>query len=164
KISEEEIRRFDPDGLSFLNMNTQADYEAALACWEDRKRQRGNETWAETQSGEARSLSPISVMNQLSVPVSSAVSVTVELFGVARLLAKTSKVSLELAEDATLSQLISSLAERLPVLVGQVIEPETRGLTRGHACNINGQAFVRDLSTKIHCGDNVFILSADAGG
>jgi molybdopterin-guanine dinucleotide biosynthesis protein A/molybdopterin converting factor small subunit len=130
KISEEEIRRFDPEGLSFLNMNTQAEYEAALALWQTRR----------------------------------AVPVTVELFGVARLLAKTSKISLELMADATLSELISSLAERLPVLVGQVIEPETRGLTRGHACNINGQAFVRDLSTKIHCGDNVFILSADAGG
>jgi molybdopterin-guanine dinucleotide biosynthesis protein A len=34
KIQEDEIRRFDPDGLSFLNMNTPEDYQAALARWE----------------------------------------------------------------------------------------------------------------------------------
>ena len=27
------IKRFDPEGLSFLNMNTQADYQAALVRW-----------------------------------------------------------------------------------------------------------------------------------
>jgi molybdopterin-guanine dinucleotide biosynthesis protein A len=34
KISGEEIRRFDPAGLSFMNMNTPEDYQAALARWE----------------------------------------------------------------------------------------------------------------------------------
>jgi molybdopterin-guanine dinucleotide biosynthesis protein A len=34
KISAEEIRRFDPAGLSFMNMNTPEDYQAALALWE----------------------------------------------------------------------------------------------------------------------------------
>ena len=33
QVSEDEIRRFDPEGLSFLNMNTPEDYEAALQCW-----------------------------------------------------------------------------------------------------------------------------------
>jgi molybdopterin-guanine dinucleotide biosynthesis protein A len=35
-IEEDEIRRFDPDGLSFLTMNTPADYAAALARWRAR--------------------------------------------------------------------------------------------------------------------------------
>lgn len=39
EIHEEDIRRFDPEGLSFLNMNTPEDYETALARWE-RSRQR----------------------------------------------------------------------------------------------------------------------------
>ena len=30
KIHEDEIRRLDPDGLSFLNMNSPAEYDAAL--------------------------------------------------------------------------------------------------------------------------------------
>lgn len=33
KIQEDEILRFDPDGLSFLNMNTPEDYQEALARW-----------------------------------------------------------------------------------------------------------------------------------
>jgi len=162
KVFEEEIRRFDPDGLSFLNMNTPEDYDSAVKRWRTTRQREETET-APLHSASVPTSGSLSV--SVSVSVSDVpVSVTVELFGVARLLAKTSKVSLELAQEATLSQLILSLGERLPALVGQVIDPETKSLTRGHACNINGQAFVRDLSTKIHRGDNVFILSADAGG
>lgn len=36
KIGEEEIRFFDPEGLSFLNMNTPEDYRLALKHWEAR--------------------------------------------------------------------------------------------------------------------------------
>jgi hypothetical protein len=43
---------------------------------------------------------------------------TVELFGMARLLAKTRTVDLELARPATLGGVFSSLAEKLPNLVG----------------------------------------------
>ena len=32
-VDEEEIRRFDPEGSSFFNMNTPADYEEALSRW-----------------------------------------------------------------------------------------------------------------------------------
>ena len=38
KISEEEIRRIDPEGLSFLNMNTLEDYERAQRCWREIRR------------------------------------------------------------------------------------------------------------------------------
>src|SRR5919106_874124 len=68
KIAEDEIRRFDPEGLSFLNMNTPADYEEALKRWEKRKRD------------ETETAAPFPV----SVPVSSSasfVTCTVELFG-----------------------------------------------------------------------------------
>lgn len=35
KILEDEIRRFDPDGLSFATMNTPEDYENALKRWQE---------------------------------------------------------------------------------------------------------------------------------
>ncbi len=38
KIGEDEIRRFDPNGLSFLNMNTPEDYDTALASWETNRK------------------------------------------------------------------------------------------------------------------------------
>jgi molybdopterin converting factor small subunit len=56
------------------------------------------------------------------------------------------------------------LADRLPALVGSVITPDRQRLVDGQACNINGLDFVRDYNTKLHAGDRILILSADAGG
>ena len=95
---------------------------------------------------------------QLSNPV----SVSVELFGAARMLAKTQTISLALPQDATLAKVFSALAEKLPILVGRVINSE--GLIPGYTCNINGVNFVRTQSAKVDSGDKIFILSADAGG
>ena len=138
KIDEEEIRRFDPEGLSFLNMNTPEDYEAALQRW--RQLHRTNAT--EDQS----------------------IVCTVELFGVARLRAKTKAVTLELPRNADLVKVFFALADRLPTLVGSVIAPDRESLVAGQACNVNGRDFIRDSTTKIHSGDRIFIVSADAGG
>ena len=128
KVHEDEIRTLDPEGMSFLNMNSPADYDSALQLW--RKKH--------------------------------SLSVSVELFGVARMLAKTQLVSLNLAQGATLAQVFSSLADKFPVLVGRVINSE--GLITGYACNINGLNFVRAPDAKVNSGDKIFILSADAGG
>jgi molybdopterin-guanine dinucleotide biosynthesis protein A len=130
KIDADEIRRFDPEGLSFLNMNSPQDYEAARQLWSQKH--------------------------------ANSTLVSVELFGVARLVAKTQMVSLALPQAATLAQVYSALAEKLPVLVGRVINSE--GLISGYTCNINGLNFVRDPSAQIHPDDKIFILSADAGG
>jgi molybdopterin-guanine dinucleotide biosynthesis protein A len=131
EVHEAEIRRHDPEGWSFLNMNTPADYEDAAKHWAE---------------------------------IHRAVHCTVELFSVARLRAKTDKVALTLPQDATLSHVFSALAEKLPALVGAVIELDGKRLTSGNACNINGKEFVRDPGAKVRSGDNIFIISADAGG
>jgi molybdopterin-guanine dinucleotide biosynthesis protein A/molybdopterin converting factor small subunit len=141
KVNEDEIRRLDPEGLSFLNMNTPADYEAALEIWKNRGR---------------ISLSPC-------LPVLRSV-VTVELFGVARLLAGAREVALDLPESKSLSDVYSALGERFPVLVGRVIAADGRSLTRGYACNLNGVDFVRNTDARVNSGDRIFIISADAGG
>ncbi len=130
KVHEDEIRRLDPEGLSFLNMNTPADYEQALKRWEENRPP----------------------------------TCTVELFGAARLLAKTREVSLALPQEATLSHVLSALAEQVPVLVGRVINRDRSSLVSGYTCNVNGLDFVRAPSAIIHSGDKIFILSADAGG
>ncbi|MBI1995188.1 MAG: NTP transferase domain-containing protein [Deltaproteobacteria bacterium] len=131
KIGEDEIRRLDPEGLSFFNMNTPEDYEEALKRWERMR---------------------------------SSLTCTVELFGAARLLAKTREVSLALPQEATLSHVFAALAERVPVLVGRVINSDGGSLFSGYTCNINGLDFVRSPSARICSGDKIFILSADAGG
>jgi molybdopterin converting factor small subunit len=139
KVGEEEIRRFDPEGLSFMNMNAPDDYARALRRWQQRE-------------------------NFTECTDDAPLSCTVELFGVARLLAKTQEISVSLPRDATLVHVLSAVAQRLPVLVGRVINPEAMELLPGFACNINGIDFVRDPDTTIRGQDRIFILSADAGG
>jgi molybdopterin-guanine dinucleotide biosynthesis protein A len=138
KIEEEEIRRFDPEGLSFLNMTTPEDYEAALQRWRQ--------------------------LHRTNVTEDQSIVCTVELFGVARLRAKTKAVTLELPRNADLVKVFFALADRLPTLVGSVIAPDRESLVAGQACNVNGRDFIRDSTTKIHSGDRIFIVSADAGG
>ena len=140
EVAPDEIRRCDPEGLSFLNMNTPEDYQAALKRWRE---QRGPAATAKESA---------------SVPC------TVELLGVARLRAKTREVFLALPQGATVAHVFSALAEKLPTLVGPVIAPGGNSLASGHACNINGRDFVRDLTVEVRPGDRIFIISADAGG
>lgn len=89
---------------------------------------------------------------------------TVELYGTARLRAKTAKVALVLPPQAVLSSVFAALAGQLPVLVGPVIATDRSKLTSGYACNINGLDFVRDPGVKINPGDSIIIISNDAGG
>jgi molybdopterin-guanine dinucleotide biosynthesis protein A/molybdopterin converting factor small subunit len=131
KVDAEEIRRFDPDGLSFFNMNTPEDYAEALRLWEK---------------------------------CAPSATCDVELFGVARLLAKTKELSLALPQEATLSHVLCALAEQLPILVGRVINDDRKSLMSGYTCNLNGLDFVRAPNARIKSGDKIFILSADAGG
>jgi molybdopterin-guanine dinucleotide biosynthesis protein A/molybdopterin converting factor small subunit len=130
KVSEEEISWFDPEGLSFVNMNSLADYENAQRLWREKKL--------------------------------GFISVSVELFGVARMLAKTQGTTLTLPQNSTVAHVLSALRERFPALAGRVINSDR--LIAGYACNINGLDFVRTSSTTVKSGDKIMILSADAGG
>jgi molybdopterin converting factor small subunit len=128
KVDKDEIRRFDPEGASFFNMNTPAEYAEALERWH-----RG-------------------------------VDCTIELFGVARLLAHKREVSLRLPRHATFAQAFAALASEVPALVGRVIATDRQRLAEGCACNVNGVEFVRNADALVGAGDKIIILSADAGG
>jgi molybdopterin-guanine dinucleotide biosynthesis protein A len=161
-VSEEEIRRYDPEGLCFLNMNTPADYEAALERWTAAggilDANNANQRAAKMESTVSRSFE-----TDISDPRAISNSVTVELFGVARLLAKTPKVSLTVSDETDLGAVLAALATQLPVLVGRVIDP-AGALVKGCACNLNGLNFIASPNSKVLPGDRIFILSADAGG
>ena len=161
KITEAELHPYDPEGLSFLNMNTPEDYQAALASWNERQRFE-IETGQDRQRIEIETATAPSVSDSLSV--SNSIAVTVELFGVAQLLAKTKDVPLSLPPQATLSDVCQALAAEHPVLLGRVINPDRSSLSSGYACNINGLEFVKNPNAKVNPGDKIFILSADAGG
>jgi len=134
RVDEDEIRCFDPEGSSFYNMNTPEDYAEALKRW---------------------SVTP---------RAGHSIQCTVEFFGIARLLARTSAIALALPAGATFSDAFAALAEKLPALVGRVISADRTRLVDGYACNLNGLAFVRTPTAGVSPGDSLVILSADAGG
>jgi molybdopterin-guanine dinucleotide biosynthesis protein A len=139
RMDEDEIRRFDPDGSSFFNMNTPEDYAEALERWEEIGRRRDSERI-------------------------NSICCTVELFGAARLTARTREIALVLPSGSTFAQLFAALLEKLPVLAGRVVSPDGSRLVSGYACNVNGLEFVRSSTATVNAGDNIAILSADAGG
>lgn len=134
-VEEDEIRRFDPEGASFFNMNTPADYQEAQRRWAS-----------------------------MSRAPRDTISCTVELFGAAQMLAKTREIQLVLPERATLADVFGELLVRLPSLAGRVISTDSTGLIEGYTCNLNALEFVRSSTTSVSAGDHIAILSADAGG
>jgi hypothetical protein len=64
----------------------------------------------------------------------------------------------------TLSDVIAALGERLPALLGPVIEPGGRTLNAGYILNLNGRDFVPDLAREVQPGDAVLLIAAAAGG
>ena len=140
KIDEDVIRRFDPEGLSFLNMNTPDDYAARLAALERAElfRSRTGDELVQLH-GRAFRHGPDAREDQNGC--------------------------FALPHQAPLSpHVFSELAEKLPILVGRVITPEKNQLVSGCACNVNGLDFVRNATAKVKTGDRILILSADAGG
>ncbi len=134
RVSSEELRGFDPDGHSFRNLNSPQDYQAALELWPRLR------------------------------PSAYPIACTVELFGVARLKARTGRVSLNLPSGADLGAVLAALADRLPALRGSVLSQDAQRLGPGFACNVNGQAFITDMRAPLRDGDSVLIVSSDAGG
>jgi len=99
-----------------------------------------------------------------TTPEDAPIDCTVELFGLPRLLARTSEVSLVLAPRASYSDAFAALARKLPALSGRVISPDGHSLLEGHACAVNGVHFMRGATARVRPGDALVILSADAGG
>ena len=87
----------------------------------------------------------------------------VEFYGVARLLAGCPAVTLDLGA-ATLPEVVRALADRLPALVGPVLDP-VRGTTAdGYLFNRNGRDFLTDPAAVIRPGARVLLLASVAGG
>jgi molybdopterin converting factor small subunit len=85
--------------------------------------------------------------------------VKVELFGIPRARAGVAETH---AEGRTLGDVFEDLAGRFPRLAEDCIAGRT--LKPGYTANIRGEHFTTDPSTLLKVGDNVLLLSLDAGG
>lgn len=93
----------------------------------------------------------------------AAMVVTVELFGMPRLLADERAVALPWRPGLTLGDVPALLATACPALAGRVADAMGT-LAGGLVFNLGGRDFVRDPVTPLHAGDRLLLLSSDPGG
>ena len=87
-------------------------------------------------------------------------SVTVELFGVPRLLIGARSLT---ANGATLAALAADLVQRSPVLAGRVLDACTGWPLDGYSFVVDEQ-FTRDPDLPLHAGTSVLLVASAAGG
>ncbi len=93
------------------------------------------------------------------------VTVGVELFGNARLLAGRRYVSVHLAGDCGLGDVAEAVARQCTALVGPVVREDLRGFLDSYTVNLNGVEFVGDgLQQRLKDGDSLLVFSSQAGG
>ena len=101
----------------------------------------------------------------IRVPSHAAVThVRVELFGVPRILAGRKHVELALEAQADRAALCRGLALTCPALVGKVIRADGSDIEDGYIFNLNGTAFLPAEVPRLSEGDNLLLLSSQAGG
>ncbi len=96
----------------------------------------------------------------------TAIAITVELFGTARLKAGVSAVPLRIDPTATMAELSQALSRECPALLGNALT-DTGAIADGYALNRNGLAFLAsdpDAFLHLESGDTLLLLSNQAGG
>lgn len=93
-------------------------------------------------------------------------SVVVEFTGISRMLTGQSDVSLTLVPGDSLRQVVSSLADLYPALLGEVIEKDGQNLIPTNVFSLNGEKILHenDLQFTPQNGDKLILLSLLAGG
>ena len=95
---------------------------------------------------------------------SKTASVTVEVFGHARLVCGVKEIEIELPSESDASDLAGALCTAAPPLRGIVTDEAGRQLMTSYTANINGVSFLGDSSVRIADGDRIFVFSSQAGG
>lgn len=92
--------------------------------------------------------------------------VKVEFSGISRMLTGQNEYQLQLAEDATIGDVIAAVAESYPALVGEVIDADRRHLIETNVFSINGQRIIQGNETEVspQDDDTIILLSLLAGG
>ncbi len=132
----DELREIDPQLGTLRNLNTPEDYAAALR-----------------DDGLAEPGTPMSLDD------AGLGRITIELFGVPRLRAGVSRLSVE---AATLGDALLALGRAAPALVGTVLD--TAKLNPAYVVSLNGDRFITDPSTPLAHGDSLLLLAVDVGG
>jgi molybdopterin converting factor small subunit len=86
------------------------------------------------------------------------------LLGLPYEIAGAHEVEIELADEASLSEVVAALRREIPRLEGRVIRAEKDRLTSYYAFNINGRFYNDDQQIRIRKGDKIGLLAIVSGG
>jgi len=100
----------------------------------------------------------------MTVTGTRTVSVTVELFGHARLVSGHKEITLKLPAELGHSDLAAALYSSTPSLRGVVVDEAGHGLMASYTANLNGHSFLESSPVRITEGDRIFVFSSQAGG
>ena len=92
------------------------------------------------------------------------VTINVELFGNARLLAGRKLVRLSVTDDSQLSDIALEIGQKYPALVGTVVREDLTGLRDSYTVNLNGVEFIDNQHQRLSEGDSLLVFSSQAGG
>ena len=95
--------------------------------------------------------------------VSTQVTINVELFGNARLLAERKLVRLSVPDDCALSDIAEGIGRQHPALMGTVVREDLTGFLESYTVNLNGVEFIDDRR-RLSDGDSLLVFSSQAGG
>ena len=92
------------------------------------------------------------------------VSVTIELFGTARMACGRRKLTAYLPAKAYVSDAVAALAASCPELVGIALRDDLSGLMSSYILNLNATEFVEGGELALKEGDTLLLFSSQAGG
>ena len=92
------------------------------------------------------------------------VTVTVELFGTARLAAGQRTVDIEVPPKADRAVVANALESTCPPLIGVAVREDGSDLTESYTLNLNGNEFIEDGAVRLTAGDVLLLFSSQAGG
>ena len=92
------------------------------------------------------------------------IGVTVELFGMARIIAGRYQVIIRIGESTDSGEVAKLLALACPELVGKVILDDRTGLQDSYILNLNGTEFADRGRFQLKQGDSLLLFSSQAGG
>jgi len=89
---------------------------------------------------------------------------TVEFLGLARRLAQAKDCLLQMDDAVTYVDVLRTLAETYPSLVGPVVNSDADALAPSYMLNLNGRLPVRDFCASPKDGDRLILMFVEAGG
>ena len=94
----------------------------------------------------------------------ASVSVRIELFGNARLVAGAGEIAARLPSRADSDDVAAALAAAIPALVGVAVSEDGRAMLPSYVANLNGAAFIDGEPAVLREGDRIYVFSSQAGG